>query len=178
MIGEAARGRIEPVADLSDLFVDAAVKAYQARRAARGKTVLLIGSFTDEGRRRLRRLEAEVVRLGYSPIFIDDFRGDEESLEVKFLSFALISKFVLYESSVPSGAIDELKISKDNGIVLAKLSEIGHDATSMQSHYERDSTHIKFFTYDADRLGNVVEQAVGWAETTCRQREQLSPNVR
>jgi len=178
LIQKAAQGRKEPFTEISDLFVDEAVKAYQARQAAREHTVLLIGSYSEEGKRRLRRLEAEVVRRGYSPVLIEDFRGDEASLEVKFLSFALISKFVLYESSVPSGAIDELKISKDNGIVIAKLNEAGSDATTMQSHYERDCTHTKFFEYESGDLGSCVEEAVKWAETVCAQRAHSSADVR
>lgn len=153
-----------------DLFIDEAARAYQAASAAKEKSVLVIGSFRDDSIYRLRRVEGGLVKLGYAPIVISDFVRPVESLETKMLSFAMFSKFVLYESSVPSGAIDELKICKDNGIVTAALHEKGYNATSMQAHYERDTTFIKFFEYETATIEQVVASAVRWAESVIEKR--------
>jgi hypothetical protein len=149
----------------ADLFIDEAARAYRAQNIAKEKAVLVLGSFREDSIYRLRRVEGGLVKLGYAPIVISDFLHPVDSLETKMLSFALLSRFVLYECSVPSGAIDELRICKDNGIITAALHEKGYNATSMQAHYERDTTFIKYFEYETDTLEQVVANAARWAES-------------
>jgi hypothetical protein len=148
---------------VEELFLTETTQAVIAQRRAKDKTVLVIGSHSDEGIRRMRQVEGFLFELGYEPVLIKDFPSSFEHLETKFLSFAMISKFVVYESSFSSGAIDEFKICKDNRIITAVLHEEGRLATSMQD-YDLDHRFIRVFSYERQNIKTVLSDATTWAE--------------
>jgi hypothetical protein len=45
----------------------------------------------------MRMVEAFLFRHGYEPVLLSDFPSGPEDLETKFLSFAMLSKFVVYD---------------------------------------------------------------------------------
>src|SRR5260370_177687 len=150
---------------LESLFLDSAVRAYAARRKSKAKTVLLIGSYADEGMKRLRFIEGHLFKLGYDPVLVADCPSAPESLEAKMLSFTTISPFVLYEATFASGVINEFKICTDNELIQAVLHEEGRMATAMQSHYALGHTFINFFPYAGGGVANVLQRATEWSET-------------
>lgn len=156
---------------LESFFLDPAARSYVARRKSRAKTVLVIGSYTNDGIRRLRRIEGLLFNLGYDPVLIADYPTESESLEAKFLSFATISRFVIYEATIPSGGIDEFKTCKDNDFVTAVLHEKDRMATSMQGHYAQGHTFIKYFGYEQNRLEEMLRDAAEWAESVISDRK-------
>jgi len=155
---------------LDQLFLDASARAYAARRASKAKTVLVTGSYGSEGLKCLRRIEAELFKCGYEPVLLIDYPNEPESLEAKLLSFTAISRFVIYEASFPSGAIDELAICKNNQEITAVLHQEGRMATAMQSHYADEHKFIKPFRYHEVDLERVVRIAAEWAETVVNER--------
>lgn len=163
---------------LDQLFLDASTRAYLARRTSKGKTVLVTGSYSTEGIKRLRLIEAELFKLGYDPVLLADHPSDPESLEAKFLSFAAISRFVVYEATLPSGGIDEFAICKNNQEITAVLHEQGRMATAMQNHYAAEHTFIKFFPYPDGGLPAELRKACEWADTAVSEREKYYKTVR
>lgn len=160
-----------PSPSLADLFLDGTARAYQAQKRAKAKTVLIIGSYK-KGIARLRQIEVSLVQLGYEPVLLADYPEGTESLEAKMASFVMLSAFVIYEGSFPSGAIDELHICKDMRAVTAILQEKGRAATLMQQDYAVDLTFMRFFEYDPEQLDQTVRQATAWAEQTGTERKR------
>jgi hypothetical protein len=156
---------------LESFFLDPAARAYVARGQSLAKTVLVIGSYSEEGIKRLRSIEGFLFSMGYDPVLIADYPSGQESLEAKMLSFATISRFVVYESTFASGGIDELAICKQNDLVTAVLHEEGRMATSMQKHYGLEHTFITFFPYQQSNFSDSVRGAAEWAETVLSKRE-------
>lgn len=155
---------------LDQLFLDASARAYAARRRSKAKTVLVTGSYSSEGLIRLRRIEAELFKCGYDPVLLIDYPDSPESPEAKLLSFAALSRFVVYEATFPSGGIDEFAIFKHNQEITAALHEEGRMATAMQSHYADEHKFIKFFPHQEADLENAVRRATEWAETIVNDR--------
>lgn len=155
---------------VEELFLTETTEAVIAQRRAKDKTVLIIGSHSDEGISRMRQVEGFLFEQGYEPVLIKDFPSSPEALETKFLSFAMISKFVVYESSFSSGAIDEYKICKDNRIVTVVLHEEGKLATSMQD-YDVEHNFIRVFSYKPQNIKAVLREATTWAEQFVDQRK-------
>lgn len=124
---------------LESFFLSPTARAYAARRKARAKSVLVIGSYGTERLSRLRLIEARLFALGYDPVLIVDYPSEAESWESKMLSFGMISRFVLCEASFPSGAVDELAICKQNELITAILHEQGR----MRLRCRR-TTHSRF----------------------------------
>ena len=155
---------------VEELFLTETTEAVVAQRRAKDKTILVIGSHSDEGIGRMRQVEGFLFEQGYAPVLIKDFPSSPEALETKFLSFAMISKFVVYESSFSSGAVDEYKICKDNRIVTAVLHEEGKLATSMQD-YEVEHDFIRVFSYKPQNIKGVLREATTWAEEFVDQRK-------
>lgn len=158
---------------LESLFLDSAVRAYTARRTAKAKTVLILGSYGDEGIRRLRFIEGHLFKGGYDPVLVADYPSAPESLEAKVLSFITVSRFVLYEATFPSGGIDEFAICKNTDAITAVLHEKGRMATAMQTHYAFEHSFIKFFPYEKDTFAGVLLEAAKWAETVVASRTQF-----
>lgn len=169
LLDKARAGQTSPKR-VEELFLTETAEAVIAQRNAKGKTILVIGSHSDEGIIRMRMLEGFLFRHGYEPVLIKDFPSSPEALETKFLSFAMLSKFVVYESSFSSGAIDEYKICKDNRIVTAVLHEEGRLATSMQD-YAVEHDFIREFPYKLENIESVLKDATTWAEGFVDQRK-------
>jgi len=178
MIERAIAEDDDPVLLLESLFLDTAARAYIARRKAKAKTTLVLGSYGNEGIKRLRFIEGHLFRLGYDPVLIADYQSSPESLESKVLSFMTLSRFAIYEATFPSGGIDEFRICKDNEVITAVLHENGRMATSMQSHYGHGHNFIKFFPYEKDSLADVLREAAKWAESVVDDTEKFfAPKV-
>jgi hypothetical protein len=162
-----------PESLLESLFLDSAVRAYAAHRKAKAKTVLVLGSYGDEGIKRLRCIEAYLFKTGYDPVLAADHPSAPESLEAKVLSFMTISRFVICEHTVPSGEIDELKMCELNQVITAVLHEKGRMATAMQAHYAFEHSFIKFFPYEQATFAAVLQEATKWAETVVANRVEF-----
>jgi len=172
LIERAIREDVDRDALLESFFLDPGARAYVARRKSRAKTVLVLGSYREEGIRRLRLIEGVLFNLGYDPVLILDYPSEPESLESKMLSFATMSRFVVLEGSIASGAIDEFSICKQNDLITAVLHEKGRMATAMQAHYSLEHLFIKFFPYQPDSLERSLRSATEWAETVFANREK------
>jgi len=169
---DKARAGQASVKPLEELFLTETAEAFIAQRKAKDKTILVIGSHSEEGISRMRNVEGFLFELGYEPVLIKDFPSSPEALETKFLSFAMLSKFVMYEGSFSSGAIDEYKICKDNRIVTAVLHEEGRLATSMQD-YEIEHNFIRKFSYKLDNIKAALKEAIAWAEEFVDRRKSV-----
>jgi hypothetical protein len=169
---DRVRAEQVPSKPVEELFLTETAEAVIAQRKAKDRTVLIIGSHSDEGIRRMRKIEGFLLEQGYDPVLIKDFASSAEALETKFLSFAMLSKFVVYESSFSSGAIDEYKICKDNRIVTAVLHEEGRLATSMQD-YPSEHNFIREFAYKSESIKAVLKEATTWAERVLNQRKSV-----
>jgi len=171
LIERAIMEDTNPESLLESVFLDSAVRAYAARRKAKAaKTVLVLGSYGDEGIKRLRFMEAHLFKTGYDPVLVADYPSAPESLEAKVLSFITISRFVIYEATFPSGGIDEFAMCKTNEAITAVLHEKGRMATTMQAHYDFEHSFIKFFPYEKETFAAVLQEATQWAEIVVANR--------
>jgi len=161
------------------------------REEGYSESVLVIGSYNNEGNIRLEQIKNKLSILGYQPQFVKDIPDRYHgSRERKFLNLACQSHFIICENSFPSGHIDELKICVQCEFITCIIQETNHIATSMQAHYHTMYNFINFFCYGtrsninrhickhvSKNLNSCVEQAVKWAENVNKRIQEDNANI-
>jgi hypothetical protein len=129
-------------------------------------SVLVLGSDTGDGLKRLKKIAAKLEELGYYTYIIKE-QPDKagESIIQKVMRYALSSKFVLIENTQASGHLYEIPhVAKAAECVTAVLQESGKGATWMFEDAYAKHKHWHKFVYECDQFESVVEQACVWAE--------------
>lgn len=160
------------------------------RNAARSKeaTVLILGSYTVEGRSRLEKIRSSLQKYQLDGVIVSDFADiHQQSLYEKMLMFGSLARFVICDESVASGHLIELKACADIGFVTAILRNHGKPVTWMNADIAFDRPYMKIIRYDSDEeIEPRVEDAVVWAQNKIQERAEYynreypwrNPNVR
>jgi hypothetical protein len=139
------------------------LREYYARH--REKTVLLLGSYSEPGRARLRAVASALTRLGYEPILISDVPDqDAQTLEQKVVMVGSLSRFVILDDSERAGQLAELPLCKSNGWITVVLQEGGRSSSAMSAAASALSNVILELPYSAGAIADVVPAATEWAE--------------
>jgi hypothetical protein len=139
----------------------------------RRSQVLVLGPDTSGRMNLLRRIVKCLARSGYRGFVVKDEPDfPEETNEQKVLRLSASSHFVIVESSVPAGQIDEIRMIVPERYVVAILHHEGTQATWMQSDYAIGFKFVKFFPYQSRTLCSTVDQACSWAEQSVVSKTQ------
>lgn len=143
--------------------------------ATKSTTVLVLGQDTSE---------VQVLQHIQRILQIEGFRGilvkeepdiSHETNEEKVLRLAALCRFILLETTIPAGQIDELRLLAPNRYVIGILHRQGRQATWMQADYDLGYTYVKYFPYEPLTLAAAVCSACEWAESTLvEKREALN----
>ena len=133
-------------------------------------SVLLLGKDTGVGLKLLKKIQANLEDYGYYVILIKE-QPDKlgESIIQKVLRYALSSKFVIIENSVPSGHLYEIPhVAKMAECVTVLLQEKGKGATWVFEDGYFKNNAWKKFSYSKATLDIELKKAVSWAENFSR----------
>ena len=132
---------------------------------AKRKLVLLLGSDTGDGLRRLDSMREAIEAHGYHCQLIRDLPEHVEmGLIGKVLFCALSARFVVVENSTPSGHLYELPFVRMAESVIAILQREGHGATWMTEDMIAKHPLLARFKYSDESLSIMVAEAIQWAE--------------
>lgn len=150
---------------------DISISDYIASQKQR--TVLLLGDYNADGRKRLSVIRDVLVELGYKPLLIEDVpEHPHQDLPQNVVAVGAISRFVVVDDSSKSGHILEVRICQQNNwvtIVLRAESGCGSLMTAGMSHH---SNVILEKTYDLSAPKSAIREAVEWAEAKLNELER------
>lgn len=127
--------------------------------------VLLLGKDTGKGYPRLRRIKKEIEKHGMVCVLIrEQPEHPFQSLIGKVLLYAMLAKYVIVESSYPSGALYELPFVRNAEAIIVMLQESGRGATRMYEDMIPKHKLVKRFFYKPRELEKTVQKALQWAE--------------
>jgi hypothetical protein len=139
------------------------LKEYYAKH--RERSVLVLGSYSDEGMTRLRAIEHRLAELGYEPILLCDVPDqDAQTLEQKVVMVGSLSRFVILDDSEKSGQLAELALCKTNGWVTVVLQPSGHPSSAMSAAASALSNVIRETPYELGFIASALTSSVEWAE--------------
>lgn len=114
LISQAVGQRTELI---FDLFRPDLVRALVNATRLKQSTVLVLGSYKDEGRRKLENMRSALAESGQVGVILDEFVDiHEQSLFEKMLMFGSLARFVICDESAASGHLIELKACSELGL--------------------------------------------------------------
>jgi hypothetical protein len=134
-------------------------------------SVLILGKDTGTALDRLKRIESKLQELGYYTYIIKE-QPDRvgEGIVQKVMRYALSSKFVVIENSLPSGHLYEIPhVAKAAECVTVVLQEQDRGATWMFEDAYAKHKHWHKIEYTDAALEDAVAQAAAWAERFVRE---------
>ncbi|MBI2999183.1 MAG: hypothetical protein HYY46_12185 [Deltaproteobacteria bacterium] len=86
------------------------------------KTVLVLGDYGNEGRKRLEEIKGALVQLGYAPLLLDEIPDDlHYDLQQKAVAVGSVARFVVIDDSSKSGHLVEYSHGQINRWILIIL---------------------------------------------------------
>ncbi len=137
------------------------------------KQVLVLGDF-GERRDRLEAIRSSLIRAGYDAFLLDDVPEVPHcDLRQKFQLFALLSRFVVFEDSTPSGHVLEMESAESLRAIRIVLREGDKRSTYMTQGMDLTSKVVREWSYEVDTLDSVIAEAAEWAESLVIELEVL-----
>lgn len=134
------------------------------------KSVLLLGSYDTEGKKRLQAISDVIEKLGYEPILINHIPDFEDyDIPQKVTAVGAICRIVIIDDSSPSGHLSEVEICKNNRWVTVLLRHGGIGASWMTAGIALASNVILEKDYDCNVPEEAVSEAIDWAESKIKE---------
>jgi hypothetical protein len=131
----------------------------------RRKTVLVLGSYDPEGKRRLQSIAAALEQTGYEPVLVEDIPEFEHyDLSQKVVAIGAVSRFIVIDDSTPSGHLAEVELCRTNRWVTAILRADARGASWMTAGASITSNVMLEAAYDPESPQSAVDEATRWAE--------------
>lgn len=147
-------------ADKSDTKIEEYITSF------RQKTVLVLGSYDDEGKRRLQSISAALKQVGYEPVLVEEIPDFEHyDLNQKVVAIGAVSRFIVIDDSTPSGHLTEVELCRTNRWVTVIFRAYARGASWMTAGASISSNVILEKSYDPASPQSAVEEATHWAET-------------
>jgi hypothetical protein len=148
-------------AQIKDVHLEYFIEKYKK------KTVLVLGSYDDPGIRRIDNIVSSLIELGYEPLLIKNIPDSPyQDLPQKVANFALLSRFVVIDDSMPSGHLIEIEICKNLRVVTILLRSGGVASSWMTAGTSYTSNVILEKQFNQTDPLPSLKEAVDWAETT------------
>ncbi|MFA5322191.1 MAG: hypothetical protein WC373_05900 [Smithella sp.] len=129
------------------------------------QTVLLLGDYNQEGRKRLDIIANELKKLNYEPIIVKDIPDHPyQDLSAKVTAMGSVARFVVVDDSSMSGHLLEVQICKNNNWVTIIMREAGEKGSWMTKSASALSKVILELPYDISSPSQAISSASKWAE--------------
>ena len=141
-------------------------------RKLRHSKILLLGKYTGEGGKRLRRLQSLIAKRDLTPVIFGDLYGCSQAVaqgkvKEEVLTVAKLSELVLVEDSEASGHLLELA---DLGSAMVKTAILRHTTMGstilVESLLKKYGAFMKLFEYTDRTLNSVLDKVFTWHEKT------------
>lgn len=130
------------------------------------KAVLVLGSYSPEGTKRLAAIKRELVALGYDPLLLREVPDNaHQSLAQKVATLGHLARFVVIDDAEKSGHLVELSICEANRLVTIVLRPGGEPSSWMAAGQSIYSSVIREAAYDPPALATELRASVEWAES-------------
>lgn len=135
--------------------------AYRKASEARESCVLLIGSFSTQGKAELERVQEHLFSRGYRGLLLDEFNDvADQSLDQKMMFLASLCRFVICLDAGPAGHYVELEHCARFGLVAALMvGSGGKPSSAMLLNLESQNRYLKIFPGDTP-----FDPVLTWAE--------------
>ena len=131
----------------------------------RERTVLMLGSFSEEGRRRLALIATSLRSLGYEPVTVEDVPDVmPQTVAQKVGMLGHLARFVVVDDSEKSGHLREVEICKANDWVTVLMRIDGVPSSGMTRGLDLFSKVIREQPYTEESVGDAVRSSADWAE--------------
>jgi hypothetical protein len=169
LVQQAAEGDLSV---LYEVFLTDLMRALGTAARAKRKTVLILGSYSKEGRERMNRTREALETKGFVGVQLDDFADiHQQSLFEKMLMFGSLSRFLICDDSISSGHLMELKAAADIGFVTIILRPEGRSATWMNAEIAKGRDYMRVFPYKkTEEFLEIMNIATEWAEQKVAER--------
>lgn len=138
----------------------------------REKTVLVLGSYDEEGKKRLDIFRSELKSLGYEPLLVKDIPDFEHyDLSQKVTVVGALSPFIMVDDSAASGHLAEVEICKNNRWVTVLLRLKGRSASWMTAGASFTSNVVLEKEYNVNDMGAIIKASAEWAEGRLAERK-------
>jgi hypothetical protein len=144
----------------------------------RERTVLLLGDYSPEGRKRLGAIREALRARGYDPVLVDeipDVLGYD--LTQKVVAVASVCRFVVIDDSSLSGHLVEYAHVQANRWVAITLHKHGSRGTFMTKGASLTSRVILEREYEDETLSVVVRESADWAEARIAELSVAYANI-
>lgn len=132
--------------------------------------VLVLGDFSDEGRRRIAAIKVALGRRGYYPFTLDEIEEfSEYDLKHKLIAVASVCRFVVIDDSSRAGQSAEIPVIDTLRILAIVLRLRGSESTFVNRPLEATSRVIKEAEYDEESLDQAVGETTRWAEALVKE---------
>ncbi len=129
------------------------------------KGVLILGSYSEEGLKKLCTIKEKIKEMGYTPILVKDIELSG-SLHRKVKTLGNLMRFIIVEDSEKSGHLTEIEFCKQDDWITAFLWKDGRPSSAMTKDYTVGTLIRRGFDYELPLLDAALENAVSWAEDT------------
>jgi hypothetical protein len=144
----------------------------------REKTVLLLGDYKGEGKKRLDMMVEALKDIGYEPLLINDVQDFEHyDLAQKVVAIGALSRFVVIDDSSPSGHLMEVELCRNNRWVTILLHAEGIRASWMTAGAAISSNVILEKDYNLESTKEVISEASQWAEDKLKEIGKKLNNI-
>lgn len=136
-------------------------------RTFKQKHVLILGDFSETGRKRLNSIKQILTDLGYVPILLDEVPDDlNYNLSQKATAVGAVARFIVIDDSSKAGHLVEFPHVQSNNWTTILLRLDGSEGTFMTKGASLYSKVIVEKTYTYSNLDQVLRYSVEWAEKT------------
>lgn len=140
------------------------IQLHESISSFQQKTVLVLGAYDKEGKKRLSRICEGLSSKGYEPLLIEDVPDFEYcDLGQKVAAVGSICRFVIIDDSTPSEHLAELEICRNHRWVTVVLRE-GDPASWMTAGVSIASNVILEVKYDSNEPQPALDEGPAWAE--------------
>lgn len=142
------------------------------------RTVLVLGDYNEEGRRRLSAIKNGLLELGYDAVLLDEVPDNfHYNLQQKATIVGGGCRFVVIDDSSKSGHLVEFVRSQLERWITIVLRMEGSEGSFMTRGEEAYSKVAIERAYTPNNVEEVLQSAVDWAEKTIVDLHRASTNV-
>lgn len=131
----------------------------------RDRLVLVLGSYSPGGEKRLRSIAGALKDMGYEALLVSDLPGlPAQTLAQKVVTLGSLARFVIMDDAEKSGHLMELELCKANNWITVILRPDAVASSAMGLGVSVLSKVILETTYPAGMPNDALPGAINWAE--------------
>ena len=134
------------------------------------KAVLVLGSYSLQGKERLKRISEILKEHNYEPYLLKDIPDNPyQDLRQKVTAIASVVRFIIVDDIEPSGHLVELQLCNQGNWVTIVLRPQGIGPSFMARGFSITSKVFKEIEYLPDKFEDSLLKGIQWAESKIKE---------